>query len=159
MCIVSPVYSQHALIPERERLFRHPHAIVYNTGSMGLVHCLSPMCLGHESAGILVRLGANVAAQAAAADQVSSQANGDDKATTAVVGKRVLRLGDEVALEPGATCRMCRDCRSGQYQVRFRSYTGTQRNVLMVGCIQICEHMAFAAYPPFDGTLQRYYKL
>jgi hypothetical protein len=24
---------------------------------------------------------------------------------------------------------------------------------------QICEHMAFAAYPPFDGTLQRYYKL
>jgi len=25
--------------------------------------------------------------------------------------------------------------------------------------LQICEHMAFAAYPPFNGTLQRYYKL
>ncbi|KAL7421703.1 hypothetical protein Q5752_003473 [Cryptotrichosporon argae] len=103
----------------------------YNTGKMGLVECLSPMCLGHESAGVIVRLGASVAAQAAA---VSADAPAGTQA-----GRRALQLGDRVALEPGVTCRMCTDCRSGRYQV--------------------CEHMAFAAYPPFDGTLQRYYKL
>jgi D-xylulose reductase len=85
---------------------------------MGLVHCTSPMCLGHESAGILVQLGSNVAAQVAAADKVKSEMDGDGKAAVAVTGKRVLRLGDQVALEPGETCRMCRDCRAGQYQVR-----------------------------------------
>ncbi|GFZ44046.1 Xylitol dehydrogenase A [Saitozyma sp. JCM 24511] len=116
--------------------------VVYNTGKMGLVSCCGAMCLGHESSGLIIRLGANVAAKAVAADKASDAlANGKaDKATAqSVVGKRALRLGDKVTLEPGVTCRMCHDCRGGQYQ--------------------ICEHMAFAAYPPFDGTLQRYYKL
>ncbi|OCF74716.1 chlorophyll synthesis pathway protein BchC [Kwoniella mangroviensis CBS 8886] len=54
----------------------------YNTGAMGLVALEEPMCLGHESAGIIN-----------------------------VVGKGALQLGDKVALEPGVTCRMCTDCR------------------------------------------------
>ncbi|ORY34084.1 hypothetical protein BCR39DRAFT_592646 [Naematelia encephala] len=115
----------------------------YNTGRMGLVSCNSPMCLGHESSGIIVQLGANVAAQAEAANQKASSLaksqNGDKESVKQVVGKRALEVGTRVTLEPGVTCRMCVDCKAGQYQ--------------------ICQHMAFAAYPPFDGTLQRYYKL
>ncbi|WRT66294.1 chlorophyll synthesis pathway protein BchC [Kwoniella shivajii] len=66
----------------------------YNTGGMGLVALEEPMCLGHESAGVLVQLGAN-----------------------GLVSKGVLQLGDRVALEPGVTCRMCTDCRGGCYQI------------------------------------------
>ncbi|EIW68112.1 hypothetical protein TREMEDRAFT_69576 [Tremella mesenterica DSM 1558] len=113
----------------------------YNTGKMGLVSCCGPMCLGHESSGIIVQLGANCAAKAAAAEEVEkalTNGQGSDN-VRGVVGARALKLGDKVTMEPGTTCRMCSDCRSGRYQ--------------------ICEHMAFAAYPPFDGTLQRYYKL
>ncbi|KAK8864318.1 hypothetical protein IAR55_001565 [Kwoniella newhampshirensis] len=117
----------------------------YNTGKMGLVSLLEPMCLGHESSGYIVQLGSNVAAQAAAADRLAkrlaSENEGADKGSVrGVVGKRALNLGDRVAMEPGVTCRMCVDCRGGKYQ--------------------ICEHMVFAAYPPSrGGTLQRYYKL
>jgi hypothetical protein len=91
--------------------------VVYNTGKMGLVSCCGAMCLGHESSGLIVRLGANVAAKAVAADKASDAlANRKaDKATAqSVVGKRI---GDKVTLEPGVTCRMCHDCRGGQYQV------------------------------------------
>lgn len=35
------------------------------------------------------------------------------------VGKRVkhLKEGDRVAMEPGATCRVCDDCKRGRYEV------------------------------------------
>ncbi|BEI81180.1 hypothetical protein CcaverHIS002_0203400 [Cutaneotrichosporon cavernicola] len=92
----------------------------YNSGRLGLVSCCGAMALGHESAGEIVQLGANLAAAAES-------------------NKPIFRVGDRVTLEPGTTCRMCSDCRTGQYQ--------------------ICEHMEFAAYPPINGTLQRYYKL
>ncbi|OCF40333.1 sorbitol dehydrogenase [Kwoniella heveanensis CBS 569] len=117
----------------------------YNTGAMGLVALQEPMCLGHESAGILVQLGSNVARQAAEARAVAQKLSENDHQVNtgqaqAVVGQGTLQLGDKVALEPGVTCRMCTDCRGG--------------------CYQICEHMVFAAYPPSrGGTLQRYYKL
>ncbi|CAD6573669.1 MAG: hypothetical protein TREMPRED_000884 [Tremellales sp. Tagirdzhanova-0007] len=114
----------------------------YNTGSLGLAIVESPMCLGHESSGIVVRLGSNIAAKAADAAKLTSKLSdskvGKDTAGD-VVEARVLKLGGRVTMEPGVTCRLCTDCRNGQYQ--------------------ICEQMAFAAYPPFDGTLQRYYKL
>jgi D-xylulose reductase len=97
----------------------------YNSGKLGLVSCCGAMALGHESAGEIVQLGANLAAKAAKADSTA--------------GGHTFRVGDRVTLEPGTTCRMCADCRTGNYQ--------------------ICEHMEFAAYPPVDGTLQRYYKL
>ncbi|KAM6495787.1 xylitol dehydrogenase [Amanita muscaria] len=70
------------------------------------------MILGHESAGVIASVGSAV---------------------------RHLKVGDRVAVEPGASCRVCELCKSGQYE--------------------LCPYMAFAATPPYDGTLQRYYKV
>ena len=85
---------------------------------MGLVTCDAPMCLGHEAAGIIVQLGSNIAAQAAEADKAAGDlANGNGGGKVKALPKKVLRLGDRVALEPGVTCRMCDDCRGGRYQV------------------------------------------
>ncbi|EEH38609.1 sorbitol dehydrogenase [Paracoccidioides lutzii Pb01] len=50
-----------------------------------------------------------------------------------------LKPGDRVALEPGIPCRHCEPCLSGKYN--------------------LCIHMAFAATPPIDGTLAKYYIL
>eukprot|EP00919_Chromeraceae_sp_WS-2016_P053292 GHVR01126563.1.p1 GENE.GHVR01126563.1~~GHVR01126563.1.p1 ORF type:complete len:316 (+),score=38.38 GHVR01126563.1:109-1056(+) len=50
-----------------------------------------------------------------------------------------LKPGDRVAVEPGASCRKCEACKSGRYQ--------------------LCPEMVFAATPPHDGTLGRYYKV
>lgn len=70
------------------------------------------MVLGHESAGIVVDVGAAVSS---------------------------LRKGSRVALEPGIPCRRCSACKGGKYN--------------------LCERMIFAATPPYDGTLARFYKL
>lgn len=48
-----------------------------------------------------------------------------------------VKVGDRVAIEPGVPCRRCDHCRSGAYNV--------------------CEDTVFAATPPHDGTLQKYY--
>lgn len=48
-----------------------------------------------------------------------------------------LKPGDRVALEPGVPCRRCEYCRKGSYQH--------------------CGDMIFAATPPWDGTLAKYY--
>ncbi|WVQ80659.1 chlorophyll synthesis pathway protein BchC [Cryptococcus sp. DSM 104549] len=112
----------------------------YNTGAMGLVALKESMCLGHESSGIVVQLGSNIAAQAARANELAAARGKAEESNKGPLAGKPLELGDKVALEPGVTCRMCVDCRGGQYQ--------------------ICEHMVFAAYPPSQGgTLQRYYKL
>ncbi|KIO12705.1 hypothetical protein M404DRAFT_124230 [Pisolithus tinctorius Marx 270] len=57
----------------------------------------------------------------------------------AKVGQLVshLKPGDRVAIEPGATCRTCGTCKEGRYE--------------------LCPNIRFAATPPFDGTLGRYY--
>ncbi|KAF2839225.1 GroES-like protein [Patellaria atrata CBS 101060] len=57
------------------------------------------------------------------------------------VGENVksLKVGDRVAMEPGVPCRRCVRCREGKYN--------------------LCFDMQFAATPPFDGTLARYYSL
>ncbi|KAF2483793.1 putative xylitol dehydrogenase [Neohortaea acidophila] len=59
----------------------------------------------------------------------------------AAVGDKVttLKVGDRVCLEPGIPCRMCVRCKEGKYN--------------------LCPDMAFAATPPFDGTLAKYYSL
>jgi len=69
-----------------------------------------PMVLGHESAGVISKVGPDV---------------------------KGLKVGDRVAMEPGATCRKCDDCKRGRYE--------------------LCPDMAFAATPPYDGTLGRFY--
>jgi D-xylulose reductase len=48
-----------------------------------------------------------------------------------------LEPGDRVAMEPGVPCRRCEYCRKGDYH--------------------LCGHMVFAATPPHDGTLAKYY--
>jgi D-xylulose reductase len=58
------------------------------------------------------------------------------KVGSAVTG---LKVGDRVAMEPGIPCRRCEPCKAGKYN--------------------LCEKMAFAATPPYDGTLAKYYIL
>ncbi|KAI6130421.1 xylitol dehydrogenase [Pisolithus croceorrhizus] len=48
-----------------------------------------------------------------------------------------LKPGDRVSIEPGATCRTCAACKEGRYE--------------------LCPNVRFAAAPPVDGTLGRYY--
>ncbi|KAF8974423.1 xylitol dehydrogenase [Flammula alnicola] len=72
----------------------------------------NPMVLGHESAGIVAKVGPDV---------------------------KHLKVGDRVAMEPGATCRTCDSCKAGRYE--------------------LCPDIVFAATPPYDGTLGRYYRL
>lgn len=72
----------------------------------------NPMVLGHESSGVINKVGSKV---------------------------KSLKKGDRVAMEPGASCRSCEDCKRGKYH--------------------LCEEMKFAATPPYDGTLARYYRL
>lgn len=57
------------------------------------------------------------------------------------IGEEVLGLeiGDKVAIEPGVPCKFCDLCRDGKYNH--------------------CEGMVFAATPPDDGTLAKYYKV
>ncbi|KAK5087292.1 hypothetical protein LTR70_007235 [Exophiala xenobiotica] len=50
-----------------------------------------------------------------------------------------LAKGDRVAMEPGVPCRRCVRCKEGFYN--------------------LCQDMAFAATPPYDGTLAKYYVL
>ena len=50
-----------------------------------------------------------------------------------------LKVGDRVAMEPGIPCRRCDPCKAGKYN--------------------LCVNMAFAATPPYDGTLAKYYVL
>jgi len=61
--------------------------------------------------------------------------------TVLEVGPKVksLKKGDQVAMEPGIPCRHCVRCKEGKYN--------------------LCPDMAFAATPPYDGTLAKYYVL
>jgi len=65
----------------------------------------------------------------------------ESSGTVIEVGSAVksLKKGDRVAMEPGVPCRRCDRCKEGFYN--------------------LCFDMAFAATPPFDGTLAKYYIL
>ncbi|KAH8692441.1 xylitol dehydrogenase [Talaromyces proteolyticus] len=81
-------------------------------GSIGHFVLREPMVLGHESSGVISKVG---------------------------LGVKTLKVGDRVSLEPGIPCRRCEPCKSGKYN--------------------LCIDMAFAATPPYDGTLAKYYRL
>jgi len=59
-------------------------------GTAGHKVLKEPMVLGHESAGIIFKVGSNV---------------------------KHLKKGDRVALEPGETCRVCHSCKTGKYNL------------------------------------------
>lgn len=65
----------------------------------------------------------------------------ESSGTVERVGSNVmtLKVGDRVAMEPGEPCRRCDMCKIGKYN--------------------LCPAMAFAATPPYDGTLTKYYRL
>lgn len=58
------------------------------------------MVLGHETAAVVTKLGSNVTS---------------------------LKVGQRVALEPGRSCRVCSDCKSGYYNV-------SRESVLFLDC-------------------------
>lgn len=59
-------------------------------GAIGDFIVRAPMVLGHEAAGVVVKLGANV---------------------------KNLQVGDKVAIEPGVPCRICNYCKTGVYNL------------------------------------------
>ncbi|OJJ48067.1 hypothetical protein ASPZODRAFT_14220 [Penicilliopsis zonata CBS 506.65] len=81
-------------------------------GAIGQFVVKDPMVLGHESSGIVSKVGSEVTS---------------------------LKVGDRVAMEPGVPCRRCEPCKAGKYN--------------------LCINMVFAATPPIDGTLAKYYVL
>ncbi|KAG7396537.1 hypothetical protein PHYBOEH_002149 [Phytophthora boehmeriae] len=84
----------------------------YTHGSIGKYVVEKPMVLGHESAGVVHAVGSAV---------------------------KSLKVGDQVAMEPGVPCRRCVRCLEGNYN--------------------LCPDMAFAATPPYDGTLAKFYAM
>jgi len=81
----------------------------YETGRIGDYIVEPPFVLGHEASGIVTELGKDV---------------------------KNLKIGDRVALEPGATCGECEFCKTGRYN--------------------LCPDVVFFATPPVDGVLQEY---
>ncbi|KAK2754749.1 hypothetical protein FQN54_006882 [Arachnomyces sp. PD_36] len=65
----------------------------------------------------------------------------ESSGVVAAVGSAVtsLKVGDQVTMEPGVPCRRCQQCKAGKYN--------------------LCFNMAFAATPPYNGTLAKYYVL
>ncbi|KAH8803468.1 chaperonin 10-like protein [Xylogone sp. PMI_703] len=63
----------------------------------------------------------------------------ESSGTIVEIGSAVknLKVGDRVAIEPGVPCRHCDYCRSGSYN--------------------LCPDTVFAATPPWEGTLAKYY--
>lgn len=82
----------------------------WQRGRIGPYVLKASMVLGHESSGVIAKVGSAVSH---------------------------LQPGDKVAMEPGVPCRRCEYCRKGVYQH--------------------CQGMVFAATPPHDGTLAKYY--
>lgn len=61
-------------------------------GRIGNFILEEPMCLGHESSGIVAKMGPKAA-------------------------RSGLKIGQRVALEPGVSCRACGECKAGRYEV------------------------------------------
>jgi L-iditol 2-dehydrogenase len=80
-------------------------------GKCGPFEVSGPIVLGHETSGIVESVGAGV---------------------------KNVKPGDRVAIEPGVPCRVCRHCRSGNYN--------------------LCPDVQFLATPPYDGSLAQYFE-
>lgn len=81
----------------------------YEHGRIGSFVVRQPLILGHESSGVIVDVGKGV--------------NKD-------------RIGERVAMEPGIPCGICRECRTGHYN--------------------LCTDVRFFGTPPIDGAFTNY---
>ncbi|MGC8626299.1 MAG: alcohol dehydrogenase catalytic domain-containing protein, partial [Acidimicrobiales bacterium] len=81
----------------------------YEHGRIGDFVVKAPLVLGHESSGVVVEAGP---------------------------GATKHSPGERVAMEPGVPCGVCRECRSGHYN--------------------LCPYVAFFGTPPVDGALAEY---
>ncbi|WWC67990.1 uncharacterized protein I206_101909 [Kwoniella pini CBS 10737] len=88
----------------------------YLHGANGIFKIREPLVLGHEAGGIITSIGSNV-----------------DKSFG-------LKIGDKVAMEVGVSCKSCKNCRKGRYN--------------------LCKNMKFASsaktFPHLDGTLREF---
>ncbi|CAE6536979.1 unnamed protein product [Rhizoctonia solani] len=110
---LSPIVQDNEVLVEVKKTGICGSDVHYLThGRIGDFVVNAPMVLGHESSGVVFKVGSKV---------------------------KDLKPGDQVALEPGQSCATCEFCKSGRYH--------------------LCADMVFAATPPYDGTLARYYKL
>jgi L-iditol 2-dehydrogenase len=81
----------------------------YEHGRIGSFIVNQPLILGHESAGVIVAVGEGVSQD---------------------------RVGQRVTIEPGIPCRVCRECRHGNYN--------------------LCQNVRFFGTPPIDGAFTNY---
>jgi D-xylulose reductase len=82
-------------------------------GILSKIDASRPLIMGHEASGTIHEIGSAVSS---------------------------LKVGDNVAIEPGIPCRKCLTCKAGRYN--------------------LCSQMVFAAVPPFShGTLAKYFKM
>ena len=93
-----------------------------------LILDVSPMILGHETAGIVFAVG------------------------SAVEG---LKKGDRVAVEPGETCRRY-EVDLVMSEVTILNLPVLRCETCKAGRYNLCKKMIFAATPPTDGTLAGY---
>lgn len=82
----------------------------YEHGKIGRYVVEKPIILGHEASGEIVKVGENVPSH--------------------------LKVGQRVAIEPGASCGECEYCTTGRYN--------------------LCPHVEFLATPPYDGAFSEY---
>ena len=81
----------------------------YEHGRIGTYVVLQPLILGHESSGVIVDVGEGVSRE---------------------------RIGQRVAIEPGVPDGVCRQCRTGHYN--------------------LCPNVRFFGTPPIDGAFTNY---
>ncbi|KIR67157.1 chlorophyll synthesis pathway protein BchC [Cryptococcus bacillisporus CA1873] len=80
-------------------------------GRIGSFVLEEPMCLGHESSGVVVKLGPNVREDLG------------------------VKVGTRVAMEPGVCCRSCANCKAGLYELcPYMSFAATPPTIFGTLC-------------------------
>jgi D-xylulose reductase len=103
------------------------HYLVH--GRIGDFILNNPMVLGHESAGIVSKVGSKV---------------------------KHIKPGDRVAIEPGAACRVCEACKSGRYELcADMVFAATPPYAILFRFNQSTSSLDSR----YDGTLGRFYRV
>jgi len=98
----------------------------WKTGCIGSLVFEGDCIIGHEAAGVVIRVG----------EDVTDLKPGKQKKRKMKYCYLYESLGDRVAVEPGVPCGHCFLCKDGRYN--------------------LCEDVQFSGVYPYAGTLQRY---